>query len=283
MIAVTGANGQLGRLVLAALQEKGATAIRALVRSPEKGADLANDKVSVVEADYDRPETLAAALAGVDRLILISSSEVGKRAPQHQAVIDAAKTAGVKQIAYTSILSADSSEMALAAEHKVTEEALAASGIAHVLLRNSWYIENYDSSVGAGLQFGAIAGAAGEGKISAASRKDYAEAAAVVALSDDLSTRTYELGASTAFTMADLAAAVSKESGKTIPYTNLSKQDYVAMLVGAGIPDGFAQILADSDTCAAKGSLYTASNDLETLIGHKTLSLEDYVAKTVAG
>lgn len=282
MIAVTGANGQLGRLVLAALKEKGATNIRALVRSTEKAKDLASSEVTLAEADYNRPETLVPALEGVDRLLLISGSEIGQRATQHKAVIEAAKKAGVKQIAYTSILSADTSKMALAAEHKATEEALAASGIPHVLLRNGWYIENYDSSVAAGLQFGAIAGASGVGKISAASRKDYAEAAAVVLLSDDLTTRTHELGASDAFTLSDLAAAVSKASGKTIPYTNLSKADYVAMLVGAGLPEGFAEILGDSDINASEGSLFTPSTDLEKLIGHKALSLEAYVQKAVS-
>lgn len=282
MIAVTGANGQLGRLVLEALSAKGASSVRALVRSPEKAQDLASSTVSVVEADYNKPETLAGALEGVDRLLLISGSEVGQRVPQHLAVIEAARAAGVKLIAYTSILHADSSEMALAAEHKATEEALKASGIAYVLLRNSWYLENYDGSLAAGLEYGAISGAAGDGKIAAASRKDYAEAAAAVLVDPDSSSRTYELAGSPAFTMSELAASLSEASGKVIPYANMAQDDYTKMLVQAGLPEGFAGILADSDANAAKGSLYGSSEDLEKLIGRKSLSFQDYVRAFLA-
>ncbi|MBD8893552.1 SDR family oxidoreductase [Roseibium litorale] len=282
MIAVTGANGQLGRLVLEALTTKGASSVRALVRSPEKAQDLASSTVSVVEADYNKPETLAGALKGADRLLLISGSEIGQRIPQHTAVIEAAKTAGVKLIAYTSLLHADSSQMALAVEHKATEEALKASGLAYVLLRNGWYLENYDSSLAAGLQHGAITGAAGDGKIAAASRKDYADAAAAVLVDPDSSSRIYELAGSPAFTMSELAASLSEASGKEIPYTNMAKDDYAKMLLQAGLPEGFANIISDSAANAAKGSLYGSSEDLEKLIGRKSLSYQDYVRAFVA-
>ncbi|MGY9047002.1 MAG: NAD(P)H-binding protein, partial [Rhodobacterales bacterium] len=181
MIAVTGATGQLGRHVITALLERTkAETIVAAVRRPEAAKDLAALGVAVREADYDRPETLAAAFAGVETVLLISSSEVGKRVPQHQAVIDAAKAAGVTRIVYTSLLGAPQSVLMLGEEHRATEAALAASGLEVVLLRNGWYLENYESAVGMALEHGAVLGAAQEGRVSAASRKDYAEAAAVV-------------------------------------------------------------------------------------------------------
>ncbi|MEJ8473906.1 SDR family oxidoreductase [Roseibium algae] len=277
MIAVTGANGQLGRLVLQALADKGATDIRALVRSPDKAQDLASATVSVVEADYNRPDTLAAALKGVDRLLFISGSEIGQRIPQHTAVIEAAKAAGVKLIAYTSILNADTSTMILAQEHKATEALLKTSGVAHVLLRNGWYLENYAGSLGAGLQFGAIAGASGDGKIAAASRQNYADAAAAVLLSDDNSTRTYELAGNDAFTIAELAAALSSATGKDIPFNNMPQDAYAGVLEQAGLPKPFAEMIADCDVAAGKGALFSTSKDLEKLIGHPTLPYGDFV------
>ncbi|SHL62159.1 SDR family oxidoreductase [Roseibium suaedae] len=282
MIAVTGANGQLGRLVLEALTAKGATSVRALVRSPEKAQDLASSTVSLAEADYTKPDTLAKALAGVERLLLISSNEIGQRTTQHLAVIDAAKAAGVKLIAYTSLLHADTSKMALAPEHKATEEALAASGISYVLLRNGWYLENFDAALASGLEHGAIAGAAGEGKIAAASRKDYAEAAAAVLLGADTSSRTYELAGSPAFTLSELAASLSEASGKEIPYHDMPEADYAKLLTQVGLPEAFAGVLADSDANAAKGSLYETSDDLEQLTGRKSLSYKEYVRSFLA-
>lgn len=281
MIAVTGANGQLGRLVLQSLAAKGVANVRALVRSPEKAADLASANVSVVEADYNKPDTLDAALQGVERLLLISGSEIGQRTPQHTAVIEAAKKAGVSFIVYTSVVNAETSPMILAAEHKDTEALLKESGIAHVFLRNGWYIENYTGSVAAALEHGAVVGASGEGRISAASRKDYAEAAATVLSGNDLSTRHYELGGSPAFTLAELAAEISAQSGREIPFQNLPQADFSGIIVGAGLPQGLADILADADACAANGALFTDSPDLQQLIGHDTLSLKDFVASVL--
>lgn len=282
MIAVTGANGQLGRLVLNHLANLTGTPVRALVRSPEKAQDLASDQVTVVKGDYDDPASLAAALDGVDRLLLISGSEVGKRVPQHKAVIDAAKSAGVRFIAYTSILNTPSSSLILAEEHKATEKLLAESGIAHALLRNGWYVENYVGSVAAALAHGAVAGAAGNGKISAAGRTDYAEAAARVVSGDDLSTRAYELGGHPAFTLGDLAAELSRQSGREIPFNNLPEDVYAGILVQAGLPEGFAKALADADRGTAAGELETASTDLETLIGRPTRTLSDFVSEALA-
>lgn len=281
MIAVTGANGQLGRLVLKALIDKGETGIKALVRSPEKALDLASDQITLVQADYDKPETLQPALDGITRLLIISGSEVGKRAQQHRAIIEAAKAKGVGFIAYTSILRADTSPMKLAEEHKVTEELLTLSGIPYALLRNGWYIENYAGTVAAALEHGAVVGASGDGRISAASRADYAEAAASVIAGSDLSTRAYELAGAPGLTLAELAAEISDQTGKTVPFQNMPEEAYADMLKQAGLPGPFAEILADSDACAAEGSLYSDSKDLQTLIGHDTLSVKDFVRATV--
>ncbi|WP_346898540.1 SDR family oxidoreductase [uncultured Roseibium sp.] len=281
MIALTGANGQLGRLVIEHLNKAGASGIRALVRSPEKAQDLVSSTVSVVQADYDKPDTLTAALSGVDKLLLISSSEIGQRTRQHKAVIDAARDAGVSFIAYTSILNADTSPMILAKEHRDTEAALKASGIPHVLLRNGWYLENYAGTVAAALEHGAVVGSAGNGRISAATRSDYAAAAATVLAGNDTSMRTYELAGSSAFTLADMAGEISTQTGREIPFNNLPADAYAGILVQAGLPQAFADILADSDTAAAGGALYSESPDLENLIGHPTESMKDFVQTQV--
>lgn len=208
MIVVTGASGQLGRLVIQSLlrRQVPASQIVAAVRTPAKAADLAALGVQVREADYTRPDTLDAALAGAEKVLLISSNEVGQRAPQHQNVIDAARRAGVKLLAYTSLLRADTSPLGLAAEHVATEAALKASGVPHVLLRNGWYTENYLASVAPALQHGAFIGSAGEGRIASAARADYAEAAAAVLTLPDQAGQVHELAGDTAYTLAELAA-----------------------------------------------------------------------------
>lgn len=271
MLAITGASGQLGRLVIKKLLEKlPAGEIVAAVRDPAKVADLAAAGVQVRQADYDRPETLATAFEGVDRLLLISSSEVGRRAVQHRAVIDAARRAGVGLIAYTSILHADSSPLPLAAEHKETEDMLRASGIPHVLLRNGWYTENYLAGVPTALKLGALFGAAGEGRISSAAREDYAHAAAAVLIRDDQAGRVYELAGDEAYTLGEFAADIARESGKAVAYDNLPEAAFRAALVQAGLPDGLATLLAESDAGAARGGLFDDSRQLSTLIGRPT-------------
>lgn len=282
MIAVTGANGQLGRLVLKHLANRTSEPVRALVRTPEKATGLASSQVTVVRGDYDDPESLRAALDGVDRLLLISGSEVGNRVPQHTAVIDAAKTAGVRFIAYTSLLNVPRSRLILAQEHAVTETALAQSGIAHAVLRNGWYVENFAGTIAAALAHGAVAGAAGDGRFSAAGREDYAEAAALVVAGGDLSTRSHELGGRPAFTLGDLAAELSRQTGREVPFNNLPEATYAGLLVQAGLPEGFAKALADADRGAAAGDLETRATDLEDLIGHPTRSLSNFVAEVLA-
>ncbi|HCC0172945.1 TPA: SDR family oxidoreductase [Cronobacter sakazakii] len=275
MIAITGATGQLGQRVIdTLLNTVAAQEIVAIVRNPAKAAALSARGLQVRAADYNDAAALTAALAGVEKVLLISSSEVGQRAPQHRNVIDAVKTAGVKLIAYTSLLHADRSPLGLADEHVATEKMLADAGIPYVLLRNGWYTENYLASVPPALEHGVFIGSAGDGKIASASRQDYAEAAAKVLTLDNQAGRVYELAGDHAWTLRDLTALLSKETGKTVSYQNLSEADFAAALTGAGLPEGFAKLLADSDIGASKGGLFDDSRQLSALIGRPTTSLE---------
>ena len=274
MIAITGATGQLGRLVIQSLLNKvPAAEIVAAVRQPARAADLAALGVQVREADYTQPASLDAAFKGVDKVLLISSNEVGQRLPQHRNVIDAARRAGVSLLAYTSILRADTSPLALAEEHKATEAYLKASGLAHVLLRNSWYTENYLASVQPALQHGALIGSAGEGRIASAARADYAEAAAVVLTTPAQAGKVYELAGDDAYTLAEFAAELSRQSGKQVPYVNLPEAEYAKALEAAGLPGPIAAILANSDVGAANGALFDDSRQLGKLIGRPTTPL----------
>lgn len=279
MIAVTGATGQLGQLVIKHLLKKTTPAqIVALVRNLEKAESLKALGVHVRQADYSKAETLAPALRGVTKLLLISSSEVGQRVTQHQNVIAAAKQAGVELIAYTSLLNADTSPLALAKEHVETEAYLKQSNIPYVLLRNGWYTENYLLSIAPSLANGAFIGCAKEGKISSSAREDYAEAAAVVLSSDEpQSGKTYELSGDESYTLAELCAIISEESGKTIPYVDMEEAEFANALEGAGLPAPFAALLANSDTGAAQGGLFDESHTLSSLIGHPTTSLRQLV------
>ncbi|WP_421549457.1 SDR family oxidoreductase [Pseudomonas sp. QD4] len=279
MIAITGATGQLGRLVIdALLQRVPASEVLALVRDPLKARDLTALGVTVRQADYSQPPTLATALVGVERLLLISSNEIGQRTAQHLAVIDAAKAAGVKLLAYTSVLRADTSALGLAAEHLATEQTLSASGLDHVLLRNGWYSENYSAGLPTALEHGVLLGAAGQGRIASAARADYAEAAAVVLTSEGQAGRVYELAGDSAYTLEQLAAQTARQSGKPLVYQNLSQEEYQAALLGIGLPEGFAVLLADSDAAAAKGALFDDGQQLSRLIGRGTTPIADSVA-----
>ena len=282
-ITVTGASGHLGRLVVDDLLARGVPAgdIVAVVRDPAKVADLAERGVQVRQADYDRPETLPAALAGTDRLLLISASEVGRRLPQHTAVIDAAVAAGVPWIAYTSIVHADPEAIPLAEEHKQTEELIEKSGIPYVFLRNSWYLENYTRNLGPALEHGVILGSAGDGRVAAATRADYAAAAAVVLTTDGPTNVAYELGGDERFTMTELAAEVARQSGKPVAYQNLPEADYRQALISVGLPEGYAAILARSDVALSEGALDTDSGDLSRLIGRPTTTLAEAVAEAL--
>lgn len=267
-IGITGATGQLGHLAVAKLKERTAAEnLVALVRNPSKAADLG---VETRSFDYSKPELLGGALKGIDTLLLISGSEIGQRETQHKNVIDAAKAAGVKHIVYTSLLNAATSEMALGREHVITEKMLVASGMTYTFLRNGWYTENYAQSIPGAIKAGAFIGAAGEGKISSATREDFAEAAAVVLTTAGHDNKIYELAGDEAYTLTDFAAEITKQAGKNIPYKNLSEAEYTAALVEVGLPEAFAKILADSDANAAKGALYSDDKTLSKLIGRPT-------------
>ena len=275
MIAVTGTTGQLGRLVIAALlRTVPAAEVAALVRSPDKAADLAAQGVVVRHADYGKPETLAVAMAGVDSLLLISSSEVGQRVAQHAAVIDAAKAAGVGFVAYTSILHADTSPISLAEEHRQTEAALKSSGLPFAALRNGWYTENYFGALEPAVAHGVVLGSSGTGRIAAASRADFADAAAAV-LTGTPRPGIYELAGDEPFTMAKFAAAVARQSGKPVAYQDMPEANYRAALLGAGLPDFLADLVSQSSACAATGALDDDSHTLSNLIGRPTTPLQD--------
>ena len=284
MIVVTGASGQLGRLVIDSLLKRvPASQIVAAVRNPASVADLAQLGVQVRQADYTQPASLITAFAGAQKLLLISSSEVGQRVAQHAAVITAAKQAGVELLAYTSILHADRSPLALAAEHQQTEQLIRDSGLTHVLLRNGWYTENYLASLPAALAHGVLLGSAGEGRIASAARADYAEAAAVVLTTPQTSGAIYELAGDEAYTLSQLAAEVTKLSGKEVVYQDLPEAEYGAALQSVGLPEGLASLLADSDRGASQGGLFDDSHQLSTLIARPTTAWRRLVAEALKG
>ena len=284
MIVITGASGQLGRLVVQELLARGVPAghIVAAVRNPAKVADLAAQGLQVREADYTRPDTLTSAFAGAQKLLLISSSEVGQRLPQHAAVIAAAQAAGVSLLAYTSLLRADTSPLGLAAEHVATEALIRTSGLPYAILRNGWYTENYLASVAPALQYGAFIGAAGAGRIASATRADYAAAAAAVLTQDLAGNPVYELAGDTSYTLAELVAELNRQTGKAVVYNDLPQAAFEAALLGAGLPAGLAALLADSDAGAAQGALLDEGRQLSTLIGRPSTPLAQALAAALA-
>jgi NAD(P)H dehydrogenase (quinone) len=280
-IALTGSTGQLGRLALPALQRRLPEAtIIALARDPSRAGDLG---VPVRQADYARPETLGPALSGVDLLILISSGDFNDRTSQHRNVIDAAKRAGVGRILYTSILKGDSSPLVIAQDHVATEAALKASGIAHSILRNGWYTENYTGALGAALAHGAMIGSAGDGRLSTATRADFAEAIAAVAADPGDGDHIYELAGDEAHSLAEIAAEVARQSGAAVVYNDLPAEAYAGALQGFGLPEGIARAIADADVQASRGALRDDSRTLSMLIGRPTTPLSAAVADALAG
>ncbi|MEV8568605.1 SDR family oxidoreductase [Streptomyces sp. NPDC051322] len=282
-IVVTGATGALGRLVIDELLTKvPADQVTALVRNKEKAAELAARGVELRIADYDEPATLAGAFRAGDRVLLISASEVGRRIPQHTAVIEAAKAAGVAQLAYTGILGGPDADFQLAAEHKVTEQLILDSGLPHTFLRNGWYSENYTANLAPVLEHGAVVANAGEGRVASAARADYAAAAAAVLISDGHLGKAYELSGDTAWSFAEYAAEVAKATGKDITYTEVPGAVHQEILVGAGLPDAFAAILVDVDFAIGRGLLAGTSGDLAALIGRPTTPIAATIADALA-
>ncbi|MCZ0204079.1 SDR family oxidoreductase [Streptomyces achromogenes] len=276
-IVVTGATGHLGRHVVAQLLEKvPAERITAVVRDAAKGADLAARGVRLAVADYNAPETLDGLFAAGDKVLLISGSEVDKdRVAQHTAVIDAAKAAGVALLAYTS--APGTLTAALADDHRATEQVLRASGLPYTLLRNGWYHENYTEHLAPVLEHGAVVQAAGDGRVSSAARADYAAAAVAVLTGEGHENATYELGGDEAWSFAEYAAELSRQTGREIAYRQVSVADLTGILTGAGLPAPLAGILAGVDASIAEGELVVSSGDLSRLIGRPTTPLAEAV------
>jgi NAD(P)H dehydrogenase (quinone) len=283
MIGITGANGKLGRLVIEGLLKiVPATQIVATVRNPVKASGLRALGVQVREGDYDRPETLQEAFNGVEKLLLISAVQPGDRFRQHRAAIDAAKRAGVKLIAYTSLLQANTSTLFLAREHLQTEQYLKSSGMDLVLLRNGWYVENHTEALASALSHSVIVGSAGQGRFASASRADYAGAAVMVLTQPDHAGKTYELAGDHAYSMSELAEEVSKHAGRKIAYNNLPPSEYESMLLGLGLPKMVFDVVLDADAKSSKGELNSASDDLSILLGRKTTPLAHSIKAALA-
>ena len=279
-VVITGATGHLGRLVVESLLQQGVPArdITAAGRDTTKIKDLADRGVRVRAIDYDDPATLDGAFRGAARILLISASATGQRARQHGNAIDAARRAGAGLLAYTSIAHADTTTLRMAEEHQASEAALRTSGLEYVLLRNSWYTENYTAQIPAILQRGSLPGSADDGRVSAATRADYAAAAAAVLAGDGHAGRVYELGGDQAFTLTEFAAEISAQTGQPVSYHDLPVAEYAQLLISAGLPEPAAAIIADADRGLARGDLYVDSGDLHQLIGRPTTSLHDAVA-----
>jgi NAD(P)H dehydrogenase (quinone) len=281
--AVTGATGKLGRLVLDELLEKADAAnVVALARDPTALQAYDQLGVQVRKADYDDPESLKAALQGVDRVLLISGNAVGQRERQHGNLIDAAKEAGVSYLAYTSVLNAQGSKLALAGEHVLTEKLLEKSGLTYDVLRMPWYSENYTGALAPSIEHGAIYGATGEGRLSTATRADLA-GGAVGALLNSPGGKTYELAGDESWTMDEFAGEVSRQAGKPVKYVNQSESDYAKTLEGAGLPPPVASLLASTSYLAGFGELYSDSKDLSTLSGRPTTPIRETIAQALKG
>lgn len=282
-IVVTGATGHLGRLVIEGLLEKvPADQITAVARSEEKAADFAARGVKIAVADYNAPETFDSVFSAGDKVLLISGNEFDKgRVGQHKIVLEAAKAAGVALLAYTS--APGSLTAALADDHRGTEAAILGSGVTYALLRNGWYNENYTESLGQVLEHGAVVQAAGEGKVSSASRADYAAAAAAVLTGEGHENKTYELGGDTAWGFAEYAAEVAKQSGKEIAYSPVSVEVFTGILTGAGLPEPLAATIAGVDASIEKGELVVSSGDLSRLTGRPTTPIADSITAALKG
>ncbi|CAG7598031.1 SDR family oxidoreductase [Actinacidiphila bryophytorum] len=282
-IVVTGATGHLGRLVIADLLERGVepAGIAAVVRRADKAADLAAGGVQVRVADYDNPASLKGAFAAGDRVLLVSGNEVGRRIPQHTAVVDAAAEAGVALLAYTGVLGGPAADFVLADEHKATEEHILASGLPYVFLRNGWYTEVYTANLPAVLEHGVVIGNAGDGRVSSAARADYAAAAAAVLAGEGHENKAYDLSGDTAWSFPEYAATVAEVAGREVAYHDVSAEERQEILVGVGVPADFAAVLVDVDRAIGRGLLAGTSGELARLIGRPTTPLRETVAVEV--
>lgn len=282
--AVTGSTGALGALAIQHLLnlKVPASSLVALARDEAKAAGLKAKGVQVRLADYDDVDSVKKALAGVDRVLLVSSNAVGQRFPQHKNVIDAAQAQGVQLVAYTSIAHADTTKNILAPDHKATEEYLKASGVPAVFLRNNWYTENYGGDLQQAAASGVLAAAVGQGKVASATRSDYAEAAARVLTKDGQAGKIYELSGSVAWTYEDLAKTIGELVGRPVTYLSQTPEERQKGLLGAGLPPDVAGFVTALDGSIAGGALADVGPDLETLLGRKPTSLKDGLKPLVA-
>ncbi|WP_426514069.1 NmrA family NAD(P)-binding protein [Dactylosporangium sp. McL0621] len=278
-IVVTAASGQLGRLTVEALLARGVPAsdIVATSRDVARIKDFADRGVVVRRADFAEPDSLPGAFEGADKLLLISTTTVDERVANHRRAIDAAVAAGASLVAYTSMLHADTATSVLGVTHYATEQDLR-DRVPSVMLRNGWYLENYTAQLPQVLHGGAVVGAAGQGRISAATRADYADAAAVALSTGGHVGKVYELGGDEAFTLAELAAAISAATGKQIEYTDLPADGFARVLTEAGVPAELAHVLVDVDLAMSRGELFTDSGDLRRLIGRPAASPAEAIA-----
>ncbi|GAA4909831.1 NAD(P)H dehydrogenase (quinone) [Stackebrandtia albiflava] len=283
MIVVTGASGRLGRLVVSQLIARGVAAgdIVATVRNPARAVALSDLDVRIRHAEYTDPDSLRTAFAGADRILLISSDSARNRFNEHRNVVTAAVNADVELFAYTSMLRADQSGIGLAIDHRRTEQAVAAAGLPAVILRNGWYLENYTDNLATDLATGVHLGSAGDGRVAAASRRDYAEAAAVVLSGDGHAGAVYELAGDLGFTMNELATEVTRVSGKPVIYSDLSSSEHVKRLVDAGVPESAAELYADWDAGIARGDLDVVGPQLHRLIGRDTTRLSEAISSVL--
>jgi NAD(P)H dehydrogenase (quinone) len=285
VIVVTGATGRLGRLTVENLLKRGVAAdsVAVAVRAPDRAADLAALGVRIREGDYDRPETLPAAFAGADVLVLVSANapDNALRVAQHTAGVAAAREAGVGRIVYTSIPQADTNPILLARVHEATEALIRESGIPFTFLQNNWYFENYTANIPHALEHGGLVGTAGDALFAAAAIADYAEAAAVVASTDGHVGASYELTGDAAWTLADLAAEVAEQSGKPFTYTDVTPEQLAEFFTGVGLPASLIALLVDAEVQSRGGALATVTTELRDLIGRPTTTLAQAVAEAL--
>ncbi|PYB72302.1 SDR family oxidoreductase [Rhizobium wuzhouense] len=270
---VTGSTGELGRLVIEELLNRvPANSIVAGVRSPdhEMAKHFSARGVEIRVADYSRPESLSSAFEGIDRLLMISSTAGANRVAQHHNVINAAKAANVGLVAYTSLLHADQATSGLGEDHILTEAALRTSGLPFVLLRHGWYVENHTLSVPPALQYGAVIGSAGLGRFSSATRADYAAADSVVLTLDGQEGRVYELAGDESYDLADLANTIASAAGRPVTYQDMPKAKFKQALIGMGLPDSLAELIAESDVAASRRELEDHGRQLRALLGRPT-------------
>jgi NAD(P)H dehydrogenase (quinone) len=284
-LIVTGATGALGRLTIEHLLKRGVPAeeIVATGREVDRISDLAERGVHIRVADYADPASLRAAFAGATRLLLVSGSVLGaERVQQHRNAIEAAREAGAGLVAYTSILNAATSTLRLAEDHQATEALLRESGVPFTMLRNGWYTENYIGRLPVFLEHGAVYGSVGDGRVSTAARADYAGAAAAVLTTSGHENRAYELGGDEAFTLTELAAEIAAQSGTDVRYVDLPEHEYAGVLAANGLPQLYADVLADADRGISRGELETRSGDLRRLLGQPTTPLTETIATALS-